>query len=438
MSAAMGSSATVAVAGLWHLGTVTAACLASRGIQTLGFDPDREVIAGLSAGHPPIFEPGLEDLVRDGLKNGALRFSSDPHAVANVDIVWVAWDTPVDDEDRADVDLVIGQVTALFPYLKDDALVLVSSQLPVGSVSRLEQAYATMTPAGHASFACSPENLRLGKAIEAFTKPDRVVLGVRSERDADRIRALLAPFSPPIDVVRVESAEMTKHALNAFLATSVAFINEVARLGEVAGADAREVERALKSEARIGPRAYVRPGGAYAGGTLARDVSYLIEQGEARGCQMPLFRGVRDSNDVHRGWAYDALLRLLGPLAGHSIAVLGLTYKPGTDTLRRSPAVDLCLRLVETGARVIAYDPAVKTLPPELAASIDLAGTAPDALRGASAAVIATEWPEFRTLTSDAFTGDRQQAIVVDPGGFLAGTLQNDPRIRYAVVGTPA
>ncbi len=142
----------------------------------------------------------------------------------------------------------------------------------------------------------------------------------------------------------------------------------------------------------------MRPGGAYAGGTLARDVSYLIEQGEARGCTMPLFRGVRDSNDVHRGWAYDALVRLLGPLAGHSIAVLGLTYKPGTDTLRRSPAVDLCLRLVATGARVIAYDPAVKTLPRELAASIELADTAHDALRGASAAVIATEWPEFRTL----------------------------------------
>ena len=429
---------SVAVVGLWHLGTVTAACLASRGISTLGYDPDTNVVAGLAAGHPPLFEPGLEDLVRGGLKNGTLRFTSDRLALAETEIIWVTWDTPVDEEDRADVEFVIGQVTALFPHLSDDALVLVSSQLPVGSVKRLEQAYATMMPSGHASFACSPENLRLGKAIEAFTKPDRVVLGVRSARDADRIRALLAPFSPPIEVVRVESAEMTKHALNAFLATSVAFINEIARLGELNGADAREVERALKSDARIGPRAYVRPGGAYAGGTLARDVSYLIEQGEARGCRMPLLRGVRDSNDLHRGWAYDALVRCLGQLTGHSIAVLGLTYKPDTDTLRRSPAVDLCLRLVATGARVIAYDPAVKTLPRELATSIDLASTARDALRGASAAVIATEWPEFRTLTSDAFMGDRQRAIVVDPGGFLASTLQREPRIRYAIVGTPA
>ncbi len=282
MSRQISASSSVAVAGLWHLGTVTAACLASRGIATLGYDPDPDVVAGLAAGRPPLFEPGLEDLVRDGLKNGALRFSADRAALAEAGIVWVAWDTPVDEEDRADVEFVIAEVTALFPHLKDDALVLVSSQLPVGSVSRLEQAYATSVPSGQASFACSPENLRLGKAIEAFTKPDRVILGVRSEKDADRVRTLLAPFSPPIEVVRVESAEMTKHALNAFLATSVAFINEIARLGEVVGADAREVERALKSDVRIGPRAYVRAGGAYAGGTLARDVSYLIEQGSTR------------------------------------------------------------------------------------------------------------------------------------------------------------
>jgi UDPglucose 6-dehydrogenase len=427
----------VAVAGLWHLGTVTAACLASAGISTLGYDPDAAVIAGLSAGRPPLFEPGLEALVRSGLQSGTLRFATDPAAVADAGIVWVAWDTPVDEDDRADVEFVIEQVVRLFPNLQDEALVLVSSQLPVGSVSRLERAYAAMRPSGRVTFASSPENLRLGKAIDAFTKPDRVILGVRSPRDAERIRNMLAPLSPPIDVVRVESAEMTKHALNAFLATSVAFINEVARLGELTGADAREVERALKSDVRIGPRAYVRAGGAYAGGTLARDVSYLIAQGEARGCRMPLFRGVRESNDLHREWAYDALVRLLGPLSGQSIAVLGLTYKPGTDTLRRSPAVDLCQRLIATGARVIAYDPAVKTLPPDLSGSITLAGTAVDALRGASAVIIGTEWPEFRTLSADSFVGDRQGAIVLDPGGFLASALQTDARIRYTVVGTP-
>ena len=437
MSQNIPAAPAVAVAGLWHLGTVTAACLASAGVSTLGYDPDPAVITGLSSGRPPLFEPGLETLVRNGLQNGRLRFAADPAAVADAEIIWVTWDTPVDEDDHADVEFVIAQVERLFPYLQDDALVLVSSQLPVGSVSRLERAYATMRPSGRATFASSPENLRLGKAIDAFTNPDRVILGVRSQRDAERIRALLAPLSPLIDVVRVESAEMTKHALNAFLATSVAFINEVARLGELTGADAREVERALKSDVRIGPRAYVRPGGAYAGGTLARDVSYLIAQGEERGCSMPLFRGVRESNDLHREWAYNALVRLLGPLSGHLIAVLGLTYKPGTDTLRRSPAVDLCQRLVTTGAGVIAYDPVVKALPPDLSGTISLANTAGDALRSASAVVIGTEWPEFRTLTADAFVGDRRGVLVLDPGGFLASALQADPRIRYTVVGTP-
>jgi UDPglucose 6-dehydrogenase len=427
----------VAVAGLWHLGTVTAACLASAGISTLGYDPTPAAIAELSAGRPPLFEPGLEALVRNGLLNGRLRLSADPASISDAEIVWVAWDTPVDEDDRADVEFVIAEVVKLFPYLRDDALVVVSSQLPVGSVSRLERAYATARPSGTAAFASCPENLRLGKAIDAFTKPDRVILGVRSQRDAERVRALLAPWSPPIDVVRVESAEMAKHALNAFLATSVAFINEIARLGELTGADAREVERALKSDARIGARAYVRPGGAYAGGTLARDVSYLIAQGEERGRSMPLFRGVRESNDLHRDWAYEALARLLGPLSGRSIAVLGLTYKPGTDTLRRSPAVDLCQRLVATGARIIAYDPAVKTLPSDLS-DVILADTPADAVCTASAVVIGTEWPEFRTLGSDVFVGNRQEAaLVLDPGGFLAGVLQTDPRIRYIVVGTP-
>jgi UDPglucose 6-dehydrogenase len=426
----------VAVAGLWHLGTVTAACLASRGIPTVGYDPNPDVVAGLKNGVAPLFEPGLNELLASA--RNALTFSARPSAVKDADIVWIAWDTPVDEEDRADVAFVIAQVEVLFEHLREDCLVLVSSQLPVGSIARLERGYAARRPSGRVSFACSPENLRLGKAIEAFTKPDRIVLGVRSAADADRIRALLAPFSPSIDVMRVESAELTKHALNAFLATSVAFINEVATLAERVGADTREVERAIKSDGRIGPRAYLHPGGAYAGGTLARDVSYLVGRGQELDLEMPLLRGVRDSNHLHREWPYETLVRVLGSIRGHSIAVLGLTYKPDTDTLRQSPALDLCTRLMKTGARVTAYDPAVKSLPNDVAFAIRLARTSSEALSGASASVIATEWPEFRTLTPEAFLDGREQAIVVDPGGFLAGTLQHEPKIRYVSVGTPA
>jgi UDPglucose 6-dehydrogenase len=426
----------VAVAGLWHLGTVTAACLASRGIPTVGYDPDGAVVSALGAGTPPVFEPGLEALVREGLASGALTFTSDPAGVANADVLWVAWDTPVDDEDRADVAFVVTEVTKLFPHLKDDALVLVSSQVPVGTTRELEAAFAKSRPDARVTFACSPENLRLGKAIEVFTQPDRVVVGVRTPRDADRLRALLAPFTSNVEVVRVESAELTKHALNAFLATSVAFINEIARVAELVGADTREVERGLKSDIRIGPRAYVKPGGAYAGGTLARDIAYLIERGAALGRPMDLVRGVRASNDAHRDWIFDTVSRLLGALAGRTVAVLGLTYKPGTDTIRRSAAVELCRRLVAAGAQVVAHDPRVRSLPAELGSGVTVVDTVAAALQGADGVVIATEWPEFRTLTADAVAGNRATTAVIDATGFLAQSLAGDARLRYAMVGT--
>ncbi len=425
----------VAVAGLWHLGTVTAACLASRGIPTLAFDPDAAVVSDLAGGRVPVVEPGLDELLRDGLASGTLRVTADPAALADVEIIWIAWDTPIDGDDRADVGAVLERIEALFPWLRDDCLVLVSSQLPVGSIRSLERAYAAARPEGRASFACSPENLRLGRAIDAFTRPDRVIVGVRSTRDADRVQALLAPFDVRIDVVRVESAELAKHALNAFLACSVAFINELARLGEAVGADAREIERALRSDARIGPSAYLRPGPAYAGGTLARDVIYLVERGEAHGFPMPLVRGVRDSNERHRHWAHEALQRLLPGLAGARIAVLGLTYKPGTATLRRSASVELCERLAAAGSTVAAYDPMVDALPPHLSGAIRLAQTAAEALDHASAAVIATEWPEFLTLPPDLFVQTVDHPLVLDAGGFLAAGLGRDPRIRYVTVG---
>lgn len=426
----------VAVVGLWHLGSVTSACLASLGIATLGFDPQTPVIEGLSRGEPPLHEPGLADLVKAGLAAGRLRFSSDPAALTAAPFVWVAWDTPVDDQDRADVDAVLQGVEALFPVLHPEALVIVSSQVPVGSVARLEEAYRRAVPEGRVSFASSPENLRLGKAIEVFTRPDRVVFGVRTSQDADRIRELLAPLAAPLEFMRVESAELSKHAINAFLATSVVFINELARLAERSGGDAREVERALKTDVRIGSRAYVKPGGAYAGGTLARDIGYLIAQGEAVGVDTPLFAGVRASNDTHRGWALAALRMLLPSLRGARIAILGLTYKPGTDTLRRSSAVELCEGLVAEDAQVTAFDPLVRAGADGLPAGVRLAGDASAALLDADAVVVATEWPEFRQLTADAFAAARTSTPVLDASGFLATALQGDRRLQYVTVGT--
>ena len=427
---------TVCVYGLWHLGSVTAACLAAAGHEVIGLDRDRETIVRLTHGKAPVMEPGLDDLIARGIVANRLRFTTEASdAVRSAEVVWITLDTPVDAEDRADVESVVNGVAALFPHLRDGTLVLISSQLPVGTTRRLEELFEKSAGGRRASFAYSPENLRLGKAIDVFTRPDRVVLGVRSPRDRDKVAELLRPFTDRIECMAVESAEMTKHALNAFLATSVTFINEIAALCERVGADAADVARGLKSESRIGPGAYLSPGGAFAGGTLARDIMFLSQLGHDRSVATHLLSSVKTSNDAHRQWAQRRLADLVGPLDGRTIAVWGLTYKPGTDTLRRSSAVELCEWLHLRGAIVRAHDPAVRELPPTLARAIELIPDAAGAVAGASALVVATPWPEYRAMNAALVAEQMAGRLVLDANGFLAATLGRDPGLDYVTVG---
>jgi UDPglucose 6-dehydrogenase len=383
-----------------------------------------------------VFEPGLEELVRHGLTGGNLSFTTEPAvALREADVAWVAYDTPVDEADRADVECVVSNTEKIFPHLPAGSLVLVSSQLPVGTVRRLERSFAGSYSGNRVSFACLPENLRLGKAIEVFTRPDRVVAGVRSEDEKERIASLLRPIADRIEWMSVESAEMTKHALNAFLATSVTFANEVAVLCERVGADAKEVERGLKTESRIGPKAYLSPGASFAGGTLARDVVFLAGVGANHDCPTYLLSAVKASNDAHKSWALRALRGTVGILRGTAVAVWGLTYKPGTDTLRRSGSVELCRCLAGEGARVRAHDPAVKTLPAEESRFIALCPSPQAALSGAAALVVATEWPEYLSVEASSVLEAMHSPVVVDANRFLAGTLGTDSRIRYLAVG---
>ena len=418
----------ICVQGLWHLGTVTAACLASAGHEVVGLDFNAETIGRLNQGTPPIFEPGLEALVREGLKGGKLSFTTDISlAVDGVQLLWITYDTPVGDDDKADVPFVLERVKQTLPHLRGRPVVLVSSQLPVGSTRSLETSDAT--------FACSPENLRLGKAIASFTHADRVIVGIRDERDRKLLEELFSSFTSHIEFMSVESAEMTKHALNAFLATSVSFINEVASICEQVGADAKEVERGLKSEPRIGPKAYLSPGAAFAGGTLARDISFLTEIGRTKDVPTDLLAGVRASNTKHRGWARRKLTQALDDLNGKTIAVWGLTYKPGTDTLRRSGAIELCEWLHQNGARVHAHDPAVKTLPAPLATYIQLFDEPLAALQNAAALVVATEWPEFGMIVGARIISAMDSAVIVDANRFLSKALESQKAVQYFSVG---
>ena len=238
----------ICVAGLWHLGVVTAACAAAAGHRVVAFDDDEAVVASLRDAVLPVDEPGLAELIRRGLDSGSLELTHRrEHALDGADVVWVAYDTPVDADDRADVEFVVERAKALVDAADRGAVILISSQLPVGSTRLLEQS----SRPGQ-SFAYSPENLRLGDAIASFMQPDRIVVGIRPGGDRTLITALLGSFSERIEWMGIESAELVKHGVNAFLALSITFANELASIAERVGADAAEVERGLRTEKRIG------------------------------------------------------------------------------------------------------------------------------------------------------------------------------------------
>ena len=428
----------VCVLGLWHLGSVTSACLASVGHDVTGLDSNSRIVEKLQTAVPPVSEPGLDGLIREGINAGQLRFTSDAKiAISSAEVLWVTYDTPVDENDQADVEFVFEEVLKLLSFLSIDTTVLVSSQLPVGSIRRFEDISAEKYPEKNIRFAYSPENLRLGKSLDVFLHPDRVIIGVRRQEDREILNRLLGPITDNILWMGVESAEMTKHAINAFLGMSITFINEIASICENIGADAREVETGLKSETRIGPAAYLSPGAAFAGGTLARDIEFLKDIGSSNNLVNPLISAVRKSNDEHKKWIQRRLFAVLGGLKGKRIAVWGLTYKPGTNTLRRSLSVEMCNWLQEQGAEIAVHDPSKCELPDNWLGEVVRSKTPLEALEGACALVIATQWPEYREINVSDVENIVGQLAVFDSNRFLSD-FNKSSVISYYSVGVGA
>lgn len=418
----------VTVVGLWHLGSVTAACCAKH-FQVVGLEFDENVLGNLQQGRAPLLEPGLNELITSGLQKGSLRLTNDPQtACANTDVVWLCYDTPVNDQDESDVSFVLERLRRCLARVAEGTLVLISSQLPVGTCAAMEREF----PKFH--FACSPENLRLGRAIEAFEKPGRVIVGIRDDTKRAVLEQLFKPFESQVLFMRTESAEMVKHALNSFLAVSITFINEIARLCEHVGADAKEVAAGLKSEPRIGARAYLGPGGPFAGGTLARDVVTLTKIGARVGEPLALIPAIKHSNDEHRGWALRQVQSRLGEIVNRTVAVLGLVYTPNTDTLRRSTAVELCQYLQAAGAQVQAFDPAITRQSPELN-GVRIVHAAEEALANADAAVVCTEWPQFREVNWASAIPKMRRALIIDANGFLEKQLHGIAGAEHISVG---
>lgn len=427
----------ICVQGLWHLGSIISSSLASKQHEVIGLDSDKTVIDNLNIGKAPILEPGLNDLLKNGIDNGNLSFTNDYSlALSKTELLWVAFDTPVDEDDNANTRYIEEQILRALPFLNNGVTILVSSQMPVGSVKKLEKIALGKFPERKFFFACSPENLRLGKSLEIFLNPDRIVVGVKEESTKKILKKLLTPITEKIEWMSVESAEMTKHAINAFLATSVTFINEIASICELVGVNAKEVERGLKSDSRIGSKAYLSPGGPIAGGTLTRDIAFLKLESKKNNLSTPLISAVLSSNNEHKNWVRRKLQEQFFSLSGVSVAIWGLTYKPHTDTLRRSLAVELIDWLISQNAKVFVYDPVVKFFPKHWENKITHCKTSLNTLLEAQALVIGTDWSEFKQISNKLSSSAKQNLVIIDPNHHLDSTMLKAD-INYITVGKP-
>ena len=425
----------VAVAGLWHLGCVAAACLAKVGHRVVGVDADDARVASLRAGRAPLREPGLDALLGEGVAAGRLRFTGDfRDAFQGADVAYLAYDTPVDEHDRADVSVVLGAADAAARALPRGALLLVQSQVPVGTCRALRAAVRAAR-GGDVCVAYVPENLRLGLAIERYLHPDMLVVGTDDPEALGRVDRLFAAIEAPRVRTDLATAEMTKHAINAFLATSVTFANELANLSQLEGADTDALLQVLRLEPRIGPRVPLAPGMGFAGGTLARDVKALEGVGERHQYAARLLEAVLRVNDGQQLLPIRWLEQAYGSLAGRRVGVLGLTYKPGTSTLRRSASIAMIRRLVQTGAVVAAADPEA-----DLAEVSDLPrfefGRDPyRASADADALVVATPWPEFAALDYARLRAGMRHPLVLDMPRLLDRVRLEGLGFTYVAVG---
>lgn len=389
----------VAVIGCWHQGVVGAACLADMGYDVTGADTDAARVASLNTGKAPLFEPGLDELLRKGIEARRLRFTNDcAAAVEGCSHVLIMFDTPVDENDQSDLTCIFEAARAIAPKLEPGAAVLVTAQVPVGTGHALADILRETAPGRPFTLSYIPENLRLGQAIDRFRKPPLPVLGSDDAAAFAAWETLFAPMGVKWERVNLVTAEMTKHALNAFLAVSICFANELGNLCDEVGADGTRLAQVLRLEPRVGPKAMLMPGLGFSGGTLARDMQTLRGLGDRFGIETLLLDGAWTSNTIQNGLVLRKLRQALGELRGRRVAVLGLTYKPDTSTLRRSASLAIIGELAEAGVVVHAHDP--KADRAELAEHNTFAFFEDpyEAARGCDALVLITAWKEYQAL----------------------------------------
>lgn len=386
----------ICIVGLWHQASVLAACFAEIGHHVTIVGDDEATVRGLARGKAPVHEPKLDAMLRRNIKAGRLRVTSDYYlALADAEFVFLSIDTPVTTEDEPDLRVLHSAVEAIAAARSGPIVLCVTAQVPVGTSEAFKATIQSRQPSHRCEVAYIPEFLRLGEAITTFFRADRFVIGGDSGDVAARVTALYEPLRRPILQISLRSAEMAKHASNTFLALSISFINEIADICERYSADAIEVAAAMKLDRRIGSFAFLTPGMGFAGGTLGRDVRALQQLGRASDTPTRMADAVMAVNRSRSGLVTRRLTTLLGNLSGRKICIWGLTYKPGTSTLRRSLALEVIAELNRLQAQVTAFDPladlAGVDLPSFASASDPYAAAA-----GADAIVLMTEWAGIR------------------------------------------
>lgn len=394
----------IAVVGTGYVGLVTGTCFAEVGLEVVCIDIDQTKIENLRKGILPIYEPGLEPMVLRNVKKGRLHFSTDlASAIKGCEAAFIAVGTPPDEDGSADLKYVLGVATDIGTYMDDYTVVITKSTVPVGTAAKVKNAVAEALKARNASIpfdvASNPEFLKEGAAIDDFMKPDRIVIGVESDRAEEVLRRLYKPFllnGHPCIFMDVPSAEMTKYAANSMLATKISFMNDIANLCEIMGADVNRVREGIGSDSRIGPK-FIYPGIGYGGSCFPKDVKALIKTAQDKGYSMRVLKAVEEVNEDQKSVMFTKLKRYFGSIQNKTIALWGLSFKPKTDDMREAPSLVLIDSLLAEGARVVAYDPvAMHEAKRILGQSIDYVNDPYEALQNADALVVVTEWPEFR------------------------------------------
>jgi UDPglucose 6-dehydrogenase len=432
----------IAMIGTGYVGLVSGACFSEFGIDVVCVDRDVEKIARLKDGVMPIYEPGLEAQVASNVSAGRLSFTTDlAAAVASADAVFIAVGTPSRRGDgHADLSFVHGVAAQIAKALDGYTVVVTKSTVPVGTGNDVEQIIRETRPNAEFDVVSNPEFLREGSAIEDFMRPDRVVIGTDSEEAQVLMRALYRPLSlieTPILFTNRETAELIKYATNAFLATKISFINELADLCEVVGADVRDVSRGMGLDGRIG-RKFLHPGPGYGGSCFPKDTLALVRTAQEAGAPIRIVEAVVDINSKRKkSMAKRVVTACGGSVEGKLIAVLGLTFKPNTDDMRESPSLDIIPALQLAGAEVRAFDPAGMEEAKTLLDDVTWCTDAYDALNGTNAVVIVTEWNEFRSLDFARMKETMKSPILVDLRNIYDAEDVVSSGIAYSCVGRP-